>query len=205
MRRPRPASGNVVPLLASPPAAYDPALPARQRQAALLEGLPETLRAIVIGRVTQRACFDGADGFTGLRETWSPPAVVEPADAEAASRASAEIAMEILAPVDPGWLLARLLALFAHCPPRSVPLDPAVEQMVAGDWAADLGEYPQWAVDQAVRIWRRTRKWRPTITEMRALCDEAVAAERSLADRLRRIAAASSAGTGRGGGLSRLR
>ena len=113
---------------------------------------------------------------------------------EAATRALAAIEHEIQAPVDPGWLLARLLALFAHCPPRSTPLDPAVERMVASDWAEDLGEYPQWAVDQAVRVWRRTKKWRPTIMEMRALCDEAVANERGLAERLRQIAVAKQAG-----------
>lgn len=73
--------------------------------------------------------------------------------------------------------------------PHTTPLDPAVERMVASDWAEDLGEYPQWAVDQAVRVWRRTKKWRPTIMEMRVLCDEAVATERTLAERLRHIAA----------------
>jgi len=69
--------------------------------------------------------------------------------------------------------------------------------MVASDWAEDLGEYPQWAVDQAVRVWRRTKKWRPTIMEMRALCDEAVANERGLAERLRQIAVAKQAGAGK--------
>lgn len=200
MARPHPAA-NIVPLHASPSAIYDPALPPAQRHGMLVSALPETLQAIV-GNGTSRACFDDLGGFVGMRETWSPPAVVDPADAEAAARALAAIEHEILAPVDSGWLLARLLALFAHCPPRSTPLDPAVERMVAGDWAEDLGEYPQRAVDQAVRVWRRTKKWRPTIMEMRALCDEAVATERSLAERLRQIATVKPAGSGRAGGQS---
>ncbi|WP_455176394.1 hypothetical protein [Azospirillum largimobile] len=192
MARPHPAA-NIVPLHASPSAIYDPRLPPAQRHGALVAALPETLQAIV-DNGTRRACFDDVGGFVGMRETWSPPAVVDPADAEAATRALAAIEHEILAPVDPGWLLARLLALFAHCPPRSTPLDPTVERMVANDWAEDLGEYPQWAVDQAVCVWRRTKKWRPTIMEMRALCDEAVAAERTLAERLRQVAATRPAG-----------
>lgn len=194
MAHPHPVGGNVVPLHTTPlPTVYDPALPTDQRRDALLAALPASLQTMLTSGLTRRACFDGTDGFTDLRETWSPPAIIEPADAETASRVLIEIEREILAPVDPAWLLARLLALFAHCPPRSAPLDPAVEAMVAGDWAEDLGEYPRWAVDQAARTWRRTRKWRPTVTEMRTLCDEAVATERTLADRLRRIAAAPAA------------
>ncbi|WP_137107804.1 hypothetical protein [Azospirillum argentinense] len=198
MGRPHPAS-NIVSLHALPSAAYDPMLSIDQRHSALVSALPETLQAIV-GRGMRHACFDDVGGFVGMRETWSPPAAVDPAVAEAATRALAAIEHEILAPVDPAWLLARLLALFAHCPPRSTPLDPAVERMVASDWAEDLGEYPQWAVDQAVRVWRRTKKWRPTIMEMRSLCDEAVATERTLAERLRQIAAVKPRGAGREGG-----
>ncbi len=56
--------------------------------------------------------------------TWSPPAVIDPANAEAAIRALAAIEDEILVPVDPGWLLARLLALFAHCPAAFDPTRP---------------------------------------------------------------------------------
>lgn len=200
MQRPSLVIGNIVPLHTPPLAVYDPTQPPSQRHAALLGGLPESLQAMVTGGITQRACFDEAGGFNELRETWFPPTIVEPADANAAARALATIDHEILAPVDPGWLLARLLALFAHCPPRSNPLDPAVERMVASDWAEDLGEYPQWAVDQAVRIWRRTKKWRPTIMEMRALCDEAVATERTMAERLRQIAAVKPGGAVREGG-----
>ncbi|WP_143272995.1 hypothetical protein [Azospirillum palustre] len=197
MGRARPTA-NIVPLHASPLAVYDPTLPPDQQHGALVGALPETLQAIV-GNGTSRACFDDLGGFVGMRETWSPPAIVDPADAEAAARALAVIEREILAPVDPGWLLARLLALFAHCPPRSTPLDPAVERIVASDWAEDLGEYPQWSVDQAVRVWRRTKKWRPTIMEMRALCDEAIAIERTLAERLRQIAAVKPAEAGGAG------
>ncbi len=188
------AGGNIVPLYTAPqPTAYDPALPSDQRRDALLAALPVSLQSILTNGVARRACFDSTNGFIDTKEIWAPPAVIEPADVNAASRALAEIEREILAPVDPGWLLARLLALFSHCPPRSVPLDPAVEEMVARDWAEDLSEYPRWAIDQAVRSWRRTKKWRPTIVEMRALCEEMVSAERTLATRLRRIAASPTA------------
>ena len=71
-------------------------------------------------------------------------------------------------------------------------MTPEVEQMVALDWAEDLDEFPNWAIDQAARTWRRTKKWRPSIAEMRALCKEACAQERLIVEWLRAIVRASS-------------
>lgn len=65
------------------------------------------------------------------------------------------------------------------------------------DWADDLGEFPAWAIDHAARIWRRTRKWRPSIAEIRSLCEDACASERALADRLRAVVQAGEATSGR--------
>jgi len=65
--------------------------------------------------------------------------------------------------------------------------------LLAMDWADDLGEFPAWAIDHAARVWRRSRKWRPSIAEIRSLCEDACAAERALADRLRAVAQAGEA------------
>ena len=43
-------------------------------------------------------------------------------------------------------------------------------------------------INAAARNWRRSRKWRPSIAEMRALCEEICAPERALADRLQSLA-----------------
>jgi hypothetical protein len=77
-----------------------------------------------------------------------------------------------LRPADRGELLARILALLSHY--RLDPQPPAVEARIADDWAEDLGAFPMWAVDEAARGWRRTKKFKPQISEMVDLCEVAV-------------------------------
>jgi len=103
-----------------------------------------------------------------------------------ARRTLHELEYSVLAPAEPDRLLGRVLALLSHYPAKG--LTPDVEQLVAMDWVEDLGEFPVWAIDAAARAWRRTKKWRPSIAEMRALCEEACAQERVMAQRLRQIA-----------------
>ena len=91
----------------------------------------------------------------------------------------------VLAPADAGVLLTRVLALLSHY--RSEPNPQAVETMVAQDWAEDLGEFPVWAVAEAARWWRKHRKFRPQICEIRTLCDEAVGETVLVRKRLRAI------------------
>jgi hypothetical protein len=61
-----------------------------------------------------------------------------------------------------------------------------VELRIADDWAEDLGRFPMWAVEEAARRWRRTRKFKPQICEMIALCEEAAGEAIAERDRLRR-------------------
>jgi hypothetical protein len=155
---------------------------------ALLAALPEALQAALAqGRVARRSLFSET-GFQDVEEDWSPPAAVTPAQAGLARRALENLRRDVLAPAPPERLLARVLALLSHFPMKGLSAE--VEQMVALDWAEDLGEFPIWAVDQAARVWRRTRKWRPSIAEMRDLCRDACREERRLAERLRLLAAA---------------
>lgn len=171
-------------------AAHDPALPAPVRRDRLLAGLPVALRRVLAdGRTERRARF-AEDGFDGIAERWVPPAVTREV-ASMARHALEDLGSSVLAPAPAHHLLGRILALISHYPAKALSAE--VEQMVALDWAEDLGDYPAWAIDAAARIWRRSRKWRPSIAEMRALCAEVTAPERELADRLRTLVAVGAA------------
>lgn len=170
---------------------FDPALPPAERCGRLAAAFPDILREVLnAGRVERRACF-AEDAFAGVSEHWHPPPTVTGRQAAAAQRALDEVERTILAPAPPAHLLARILALLSHYPAKG--LTPEVEQMVALDWSEDLGEFPSWAIDHAARVWRRTKKWRPSIAEIRTLCEDACARERALAERLRAVARAGTA------------
>ena len=55
-------------------------------------------------------------------------------------------------PADPVWLMARIAALLLPYYEKDTPQ--AVREMEAEDWAAELQEFPRWAVDSAVRWWK---------------------------------------------------
>lgn len=170
------------------PLPFDPAMAPALRSRMLREALPEPLqRLLERGQVGRHSRFT-EDGFADVVEDWTPPDGVTPRQAALARRALSEIDDTILAPASANHLLGRVLALLSHFPAKAT--SPEVEQLLAMDWADDLGEFPAWAIDQAARRWRRTRKWRPSIAEIRALCEEACAEERALANRLRAIAMA---------------
>ncbi|PWC74113.1 hypothetical protein [Azospirillum sp. TSH64] len=182
------SAAALMPVPERSPLPFDPAMPPGDRRRLLVDALPEPLREILAaGRLEHRPRF-GDNGFDGLSEIWSPPATVTARQAAMAQWALADLEGSVLAPVEPDRLLGRILALLSHYPAKG--LTPEVEQLVAMDWVEDLGEFPGWAIDQAARIWRRTRKWRPSIAEMRALCEEACAKERQLAECLRKLAGA---------------
>lgn len=170
------------------PLPFDPSMPSETRGRLLRHALPEPLRAALDGgRVVRRSRF-AEDGFSGVAEDWVPPDGISAVQAALARRALAEMQATVLAPAPVNHLLARILALLSHYPAKGTT--PEVEQMLAMDWAEDLGEFPAWAVDAAARLWRRTRKWRPSIAEMRSLCEEACTGERALAERLAAVARA---------------
>lgn len=154
------------------------------------------------GQVGRHSRFT-EDGFADVVEDWIPPDGVTPRHAALARRSLLEIDDTILAPASANHLLGRVLALLSHFPAKAT--SPEVEQLLAMDWADDLGEFPAWAIDQAARRWRRTRKWRPSIAEIRALCEEACAEERALADRLRAIAMAGERAGESGNGTGAVR
>ncbi|KAA0684859.1 hypothetical protein [Azospirillum brasilense] len=175
----------MMPLPEWSPLPFDPAMAPAERCRCLVAAFPDALREVLAtGTLEHRPRF-GENGFEGLQESWSPPASLSARQVAMAQRVLRDLESSILAPAEPDHLLGRVLALLSHFPAKG--LTPDVEQLVAMDWVEDLGEFPAWAIDDAARAWRRTRKWRPSIAEMRALCEEACAKERVLAQRLRRI------------------
>jgi len=185
------------------PMPFDPAMAPALRSRMLREALPEPLQRLLDrGQVGRHSRFT-EDGFADVVEDWIPPDGVTPRHAALARRSLLEIDDTILAPASANHLLGRVLALLSHFPAKAT--SPEVEQLLAMDWADDLGEFPAWAIDQAARRWRRTRKWRPSIAEIRALCEEACAEERALADRLRAIAMAGERAGESGNGTGAVR
>ncbi|GLR80972.1 hypothetical protein HUE56_07375 (plasmid) [Azospirillum oryzae] len=178
-------SAAVMPLPERSLLPFDPAMPPSDRCRLLVVAFPEALRDVLsAGYLEHRPRF-GENGFEGLAEIWSPPATVTPRQAAMAQRVLADLEDSVLAPAEPDRLLGRVLALLSHYPAKGLTAD--VEQLVAMDWVEDLGEFPAWAIDEAARTWRRSKKFRPSIAEMRALCEAACAKERVLVDRLRMI------------------
>ncbi len=167
-------------------ATYDPMVPADDRAQALANALPPTLQNVLAaGTMRRQSRFAEDDRFLGVTGVWQPPAGLTAEHVQMARRALTDLEDTVLAPSDPVPLLGRVLALLSHFPARG--MSPEVEQAMAADWAEDLADYPLWAVEQAARQWRRTRKWRPTIAEMRDLCAEITAVEREFAKRLATI------------------
>ncbi|HEY8612265.1 MAG TPA: hypothetical protein VIL69_13345 [Roseomonas sp.] len=117
-------------------------------------------------------------------EVWRTPDVRGDGELEAV-REHLDGMKTALAPAERGELLARILALLSHY--RLDPHPEQVEMRIADDWAEDLGGYPMWAIEEAAKFWRRTRKWKPQICEIIALCEEAVGQHLRIRDRLRAV------------------
>ncbi len=117
-------------------------------------------------------------------ERWVAPVIEE--RSELANVEDHLAALEsYLAPASRGELLSRVLALLSHYRMEVHAAD--VEQRIADDWAEDLGAFPMWAVEEAARRWRRTRRFRPQISEMIELCNEAARDMMVERDRLRDV------------------
>ena len=128
-------------------------------------------------------------GFDGVSELWEVPAVAA-ADIPDLRR-QLRLVESAMTPVDPGRLLARVLALLAQY--RDAGLPAAVEQAVAEDFLDDLCEFPAWAIDEACRQWRRhptKYRFKPFPGDLRLLCSEIVGRLPIMAGRLRKLLAA---------------
>lgn len=75
-------------------------------------------------------------------------------------------------PAKPEWLLWQIHVLMRFY--YQDDTDPATEEAVARSWADDLGSYPDWAIADAIRQWRRNKRTRPTPADLLSLCGEAL-------------------------------
>ena len=145
---------------------------------------PEEIRLLIrSGVVSSRLVFP-ENGPPREVVVWRAPVVRDRALVERVRVHLTEVEA-CLEPTDRGALLARILALLSHY--RVEPQPQQIEMMMANDWAEDLGDYPGWAIDAAARRWRRTKKFKPQICEMIALCEEACGESRVHRGRLRAI------------------
>lgn len=95
-----------------------------------------------------------------------PEGLPEMAEVEATVAALSE-------PAESTWLMARVAALLSPYFEKDTPR--AVREMEAEDWLDALGEYPQWAIERAVRWWKsadnQDRRKRPMEGDIAARCN----------------------------------
>jgi len=125
-------------------------------------------------------------------EDWRPPVVTDQATMHELRRRLQNLA-KVLGPADRVMLEGRIAVLLAHY--RSNDLPDWIEERVADDWADDLADYPLWAITEAARTWRRTKKFKPQISEIVQLCHAACEVYRKERSRIASIVEASEAAT----------
>lgn len=129
------------------------------------------------------------DVFAGAVERWRPPATV-PADTIPDLQRQLSLLDEALLPAPRPALLARILGLLAHY--RHEALPERLEMAVADDWADDLAEFPQWAIEDACQQWRRhptKYRYKPLPGDIRNLCEELVEKPAVMRSRVRAMLA----------------
>ena len=82
------------------------------------------------------------------------------------------IQQTLMTPADGVWMLARVAALLSPYYEKDIPQ--AVRKMEAEDWFNALQEFPQWAIERAVRWWKSDgnadRRKRPLEGDIVARC-----------------------------------
>ena len=144
---------------------------------------PEVVAVLTAGLKSTRFVYP-SDGSIRAIEVWEPPVVADKAIGTAIWLRLQDLEAHT-APAEPGRLMSRVLVLLSHY--RQASHSDAVEQGIADDWADDLGCFPMWAIDEAARRWRKSKKFRPQIAEMLDLCEEATREAVKERDRLRKI------------------
>jgi hypothetical protein len=91
-------------------------------------------------------------------------------------------------PCDPTWCMARVAALLSPYYDKDTPQ--GVRRMEAEDWLEALQDYPQWAIERAVRWWKSAdndhRRKKPLEGDIAARCKVEMRGIGSLPDILRR-------------------
>jgi hypothetical protein len=150
-------------------APLDPTKTAAMNPATMPLATPAVSKLIKGGVRSTRLLFP-ENGPVREVETWLPPRLTDLRMLEEVKNRLCDLAIA-LEPAPPGDLLSRIMVLLAHY--RVPEHSKAAEYGIALDWADDLSEYPLWAIEDAARKWRRTKKFRPQICEMIELCEDA--------------------------------
>ena len=160
------------------PAAAEPE--AGEARHELTAHLPQRWQQVLASGLDSIIVDEVAGGGVRLRErlNWEPPQLPEHMRAQLPDWIKA--AEHALAPWKPEPLSMAIGKLLAHFERTTGPdqRDPHLLEGMMVDWIEDLGEYPRSAIEEAIRDWRRTQHWRPTIAAMRGLCEEAVQNDR---------------------------
>lgn len=102
---------------------------------------------------------------------------------QAAREEAARSVKELQTPANTTWVMARIAALLSPYYEKDVPQ--SVRVMEAEDWAEALAEYPQWAIQNAVRWWKSEhnadRRRRPMEGDIAAACRKEMDAVRAAA------------------------
>lgn len=146
---------------------------------ALTPCLPPDLRRVLALGIETRIVDPEKGGGVDLieRPDWVPPPVDDMLHAQA--RLFQKQLEGHLAASDPQWLGLEIGKFLAHrWRGRQDDSSPEVQEALIGDWIDDLHEFPAWAIETAIRQWRRTQSWAPTIADIRARCERETADDR---------------------------
>lgn len=97
-----------------------------------------------------------------IPSSWTPPAAIRPEEAAALPGLIAALEQALI-PAEPRAIRLHLSRLAMNC--RIEDLPERAWEMHLADFMADLAEVPEDIVAEACAVWRRTRKFWPTIAE----------------------------------------
>lgn len=126
---------------------------------------------------------DGTFAGWSSRGDWQPPTLTNDERAAVAEAVRYYEAVT-LAPGDPLEISGRVATLLAHW--RDPGLPDAMRDQIMRDWLTILGRFPLWAVCEAAAEWLEFNRLRPSVAEIRLLCDRAIKVDRDRLVVLRR-------------------
>lgn len=134
--------------------------------------MPPALRQALASGLRSYPLDIEAGGGVRLSEDldWIPPQVS--GEVIAAAQTYAEALRDHLRPMGPerlGFAIGRLLAHNWRSRRDNRPSAETQEAIII-DWIEDL-DFPEWAISAAMRQWRRSEPWQPTIADIRHLCE----------------------------------
>ncbi len=165
---------------ARPPITQQRALTTNRGSTHEEEATATVRQALAAGVVASRMIFP-ENGPVRTVETWRARPV-EDLRILRQVRLRLEFVERAMEPGERPEVLGRIEALLAHY--RVEPHPPHIQARIADDWYDDLREYPMWAVVEAAKKWRRTKKFKPQPSEIIELCEEACADLRTERSRL---------------------